>query len=149
MYKGLPHLQLSPNIGGAVAKLTARIIQKLDKEERMTGVKLATTHTDTWASRATPRFSFDKNSPHLNAKKMSNLVAVTPTSTAPANPPMSANDNASINSGSITAHETSGQTVVSQVLSSVVSQLQSQALEQSKMFKEMMEKQDKRDRRAA
>jgi hypothetical protein len=30
MYKGLPHLQLSPNAGGGVAKLTARIIQKLD-----------------------------------------------------------------------------------------------------------------------
>jgi hypothetical protein len=27
MYKGLPHLQLSPNAGGAVAKLTERIIK--------------------------------------------------------------------------------------------------------------------------
>jgi hypothetical protein len=39
--------------------------------------------------------------------------------------------------------------VVSQDLSTVVSQLQSQASEQSQMFKEMMEKQDKRDPRAA
>jgi hypothetical protein len=149
MYKSLPHLQLSPNAGGAVAKLTARIIQKLDEEERTTGVKLATTQTDTWASRVTPRFSFDKNSPHPNAKKISNFVAVTPTNTIPVIQSAGANDNGSINSGSTLANGTSGQTVVSQDLSTVVSQLQSQASEQSKMFKEMMEKQDKRDRRAA
>jgi hypothetical protein len=138
MYKSLPHLQLSPNAGGAVAKLTARIIQKLDKEERTTGIKLATTQTDTWASRLTPRFSFDKNSPHPNAKKISNLVAVTPTSIVPGIQSTGANDNGSIHSGSTLANGTSGQTVVSQDLSTVVSQLQSQASEQSKMFKEMM-----------
>jgi hypothetical protein len=148
-YKSLPHLQLSPNAGGAVAKLTARIIQKLDEEERLTGIKLATTQTDTWASRVTPRFSFDKNSPHPNAKQKPKVAAVTPTSNTSVSQSVPANENASINSGSTLANGTSGQTVVSQDLSSVVSQLQSQASEQSRMFKEMMEKQDKRDRRAA
>jgi hypothetical protein len=149
-YKGLPHLQLSPNAGGAVAKLTARIIKKLDDEEKTTGVPLATQHSDTWASRVVPRFSFDKNSPHPNAQKKTTSTAASITSTkTTATSPTNANDNASINSGSTMANGPSGQTVVSQDLSSVVSQLQSQAKEQSKMFKEMMEKQDKRDRRAA
>jgi hypothetical protein len=150
MYKGLPHLQLSPNAGGAVAKLTERIIKKLDDEEKKMGVPLATEQSDTWAARVVPRFSFDKNSPHPNAQKKPSPAAVSTTSTkSTAISTTPANDNVSINSGSTLANGPSGQTVVSQDFSSVVSQLQSQAMEQSKMFKEMMDKQDKRDRRAA
>jgi hypothetical protein len=149
MYKGIPHLQLSPNAGGAVAKLTERIIKKLDAEERKTGVPLATHQSETWASRVIPRFSFDKNSPHPNAQKKSTPVVASPAPTTTTTTTTNANDNTSINSGSTLANGLSGQTVVSQDLSSVVSQLQSQATEQSKIFKEMMDKQDKRDRRAA
>jgi hypothetical protein len=59
------------------------------------------------------------------------------------------NDNASVNSGSTLANGISGQTVVSQDLSSIVSQLQTQASDQSKMFQQMMDKQEKWDQRAA
>jgi hypothetical protein len=98
------------------------------------GVPLATEQSDTLAARVVPRFSFEKNSPHPNAQKKPSPAAVSTTS---------------INSGSTLANGPSGQTVVSQDLSSVVSQLQSQATEQSKMFKAMMDKQDKHDPRAA
>jgi hypothetical protein len=148
-YKGLPHLQMSPNAGGAVAKLTERIIKKLDDEERTTGVPTTTNQPTTWASRVVPRFSFDKNSPHPNAQKKTNQAAPTTNTKTSTTTAANANDTVSLNSGSTIANGPSGQTVVSQDLSSVVSQLQSQATEQSRMFKEMMDKQDKRDRRAA
>jgi hypothetical protein len=147
-YKSLPHLQMAPNAGGAVARLSAALVQFIDDEEKSTGIPIVANLSDTWAARVAPRFSFDQNSPHPNAKKHVNSAVVTPSTTTTA-PPTVAVDNSSVNSGSTLANGTSGQTVVSQDLSSIVSQLQTQASDQSKMFQTMMEKQEKRDRRAA
>jgi hypothetical protein len=154
-YKALPHLSDSPTAGGAAASHSANLAAMLTTEETKNGRKYSVTPSNSWAHVVAPRFSFDKNSKHPNARRSSDAASQ---DASQAKNVTTQDDNTNdaqslASTGSTLAQGTqatsSKQTVMSQDLSSVVSRMDSMASEQSKLFERLFAQQDKQSRRAA